>query len=72
MADEAQVAEGVADRYEALRPHLDERQRRLLLGAEARQPKSASTSQPGSQSSQSTPRRRNTRRRPLAAAYPQR
>jgi hypothetical protein len=37
MADEAQVAEGVADKYEALRPHLDERQRRLLLGAEARQ-----------------------------------
>ena len=32
-----QAAESVARRYAALRPHLDERQRRLLLGAEARE-----------------------------------
>ena len=31
----AQVAESVARKYAVLRPHLDERQRRLLLGAEA-------------------------------------
>jgi Rhodopirellula transposase DDE domain len=37
MANGGQGVEGVADKYEALRPHLDERQRRLLLGAEARQ-----------------------------------
>ena len=30
-----QVAESVARKYAVLRPHLDERQRRLLLGAEA-------------------------------------
>ena len=35
MADDGQVAEAVAHRYALLRPHLDERQRRLLLGAEA-------------------------------------
>ena len=35
MADIAQVAESVGRRYEVLRPHLDERQRRLLLGTEA-------------------------------------
>jgi transposase len=35
MADRGQVAESVARRYEVLRAHLDERQRRLLLGAEA-------------------------------------
>ena len=33
----AQAAESVARRYAVLRPHLDERQRRLLLGAEARE-----------------------------------
>jgi Rhodopirellula transposase DDE domain len=37
MAGLAGVAESVAARYAALRPHLDERQRRLLLGVEARQ-----------------------------------
>jgi transposase len=37
MADGARVAEAVARRYEVLRPHLDERQRRLLLGVEASQ-----------------------------------
>jgi transposase len=37
MAGGAQVAEAVARRYELLRPHLDERQRRLLLGVEASQ-----------------------------------
>src|ERR1035438_594169 len=31
----AQAAESAARRYAVLRPHLDERQRRLLLGAEA-------------------------------------
>ena len=35
MADGAQVAESVGRRYAALRPHLDERQRRLMLGIEA-------------------------------------
>jgi len=37
MADSAQVAESVARKYAALRPHLDERQRRLLLGLEAQE-----------------------------------
>jgi hypothetical protein len=37
MADGEQVAESVARRYAVLRPHLDERQRRLLLGVEAAQ-----------------------------------
>jgi transposase len=37
MADGVQVAESVAGRYAVLRPHLDERQRRLLLGVEASQ-----------------------------------
>jgi len=37
MADVAQMAESVARRYDVLRPHLDERQRRLLLGVEASQ-----------------------------------
>jgi hypothetical protein len=35
MADGEQVAESAARRYAVLRPHLDERQRRLLLGVEA-------------------------------------
>lgn len=35
MADMAQVADSVARKYAVLRPHLDERQRRLLLGLEA-------------------------------------
>jgi transposase len=35
MAEGVQVAESLARRYAVLRPHLDERQRRLLLGAEA-------------------------------------
>ena len=35
MAESAQIAEAVARRYGVLRPHLDERQRRLLLGSEA-------------------------------------
>ncbi len=35
MADSAQMAESVGHRYAVLRPHLDERQRRLLLGTEA-------------------------------------
>jgi len=35
MVDGAQVAESVARRYAVLRQHLDERQRRLLLGTEA-------------------------------------
>ena len=34
-ADGVQVTEPAARKYAALRPHLDERQRRLLLGAEA-------------------------------------
>ena len=33
----AQAAESAARKYVVLRPHLDERQRRLLLGAEARE-----------------------------------
>src|SRR3954453_21899404 len=37
MADMAQLAESVAGRYALLRDHLDERQRRLLLGVEAAQ-----------------------------------
>jgi hypothetical protein len=35
MADGTQLAEAVARKYVVLRPHLDERQRRLFLGAEA-------------------------------------
>jgi Rhodopirellula transposase DDE domain len=35
MASDAQVGESVARRYGVLRPHLDERQRRLVLAAEA-------------------------------------
>lgn len=35
MSDMAQVADSVARKYAVLRPHLDERQRRLLLGLEA-------------------------------------
>ena len=35
MAEIGQVVEAVARRYALLRPHLDERQRRLYLGAEA-------------------------------------
>ena len=35
MASEGQPDESVTRRYAALRPYLDERQRRLLLGAEA-------------------------------------
>jgi len=35
MAVDGQVSESVARRFAVLRPHLDERQRRLLLGAEA-------------------------------------
>ncbi len=35
MANEGHVGESVARRYAALRPYLDERQRRLVLGAEA-------------------------------------
>src|SRR5258706_2340615 len=37
MADGEQVAESAARRYVVLRPYLDERQRRLLLGVEAAQ-----------------------------------
>jgi len=37
MADGEQAAESAARRYAVLRPHLDERQRRLLLGVEAQQ-----------------------------------
>jgi len=37
MADGARAVECVASKYAVLRPHLDERQRRLLLGAEAQQ-----------------------------------
>ena len=37
MADPVLLAESVAQRYVVLRPHLDERQRRLLLGVEASQ-----------------------------------
>jgi len=35
MADSMRVAESVGRRYAVLRPHLDERQRRLMLGSEA-------------------------------------
>jgi len=35
MAESGQVAESLGRRYAVLRPHLDERQRRLLLGTEA-------------------------------------
>ena len=35
MTSEGQPDESVTRRYAALRPYLDERQRRLLLGAEA-------------------------------------
>src|SRR5674476_1318715 len=35
MAESMQVAESVGRRYAVLRPHLDERQRRLMLGSEA-------------------------------------
>jgi transposase len=35
MSGDVQAAESAARKYAALRPHLDERQRRLLLGAEA-------------------------------------
>ena len=35
MAVGVQIVESVARRYAVLRPHLDERQRRLLLGVEA-------------------------------------
>jgi transposase len=35
MAEVGQLAESVGRRYAVLRPHLDERQRRLLLGTEA-------------------------------------
>lgn len=35
MTDSVRVAESVGRRYAVLRPHLDERQRRLLLGSEA-------------------------------------
>ena len=34
MTGMAGVADSAASRYAALRPHLDERQRRLLLGVE--------------------------------------
>jgi len=37
MPDVAEMAESVAHRYDVLRPHLDEHQRRLLLGVEASQ-----------------------------------
>jgi len=35
MAEDAQGVESLARRYAVLRPHVDERQRRLLLGSEA-------------------------------------
>ena len=38
MAGDLQVGESVAGRYAVLRPHLDERQRRLMLAAEAAEP----------------------------------
>ena len=38
MAGDLQVGESVARRYAVLRPHLDERQRRLMLAAEAADP----------------------------------
>ena len=37
MAEGMQVAESVSRKYAMLRPYLDERQRRLLLGVEAQQ-----------------------------------
>jgi len=37
MSDGTQPLESVARKYVVLRPHLDERQRRLLLGAEAQE-----------------------------------
>jgi transposase len=37
MSGNPGVAESIASRYAVLRPHLDERQRRLLLGVEAQQ-----------------------------------
>jgi hypothetical protein len=37
MADGTQSVESVARKYLVLRPHLDERQRRLFLGAEAQE-----------------------------------
>ena len=37
MSDRTQPVESVARRYVLMRPHLDERQRRLFLGAEARE-----------------------------------
>ena len=37
MSDGTQPVESVARKYAVLRPHLDERQRRLFLGAEARE-----------------------------------
>jgi transposase len=37
MADVGQIAESAARRYVVMRPYLDERQRRLLLGVEAQQ-----------------------------------
>jgi len=37
MADGARLGESAARKYVVLRPHLDERQRRLFLGAEARE-----------------------------------
>ena len=38
MAGDLQVGESVARRYAVLRPHLDERQRRLMFAAEAADP----------------------------------
>lgn len=35
MAMDERASESLARRFAVLRPHLDERQRRLLLGAEA-------------------------------------
>ena len=35
MPESVELADSVGRRFEVLRPHLDERQRRLLLGAEA-------------------------------------
>ncbi len=36
MGDMAEAAEVLAAKFQAIFPHLDERQRRLLMGAEAR------------------------------------
>ena len=36
MAGAVQSEQALADKFAALLPHLDERQRRLLMGAEAR------------------------------------